>query len=172
VWTLAACNQKEHGRLCVWRDSVSGTVRSWSGFVQCEEMLFPGSPVPVGFALGPCHLLDSLHMRSAIMCVWWGCVWVDRYCVLPFDRCGVRYRQGPVIFDICHLGLWMFAVSHAVCTTPWFAYCGWRNNVCCDGAWEHISWGVCQGSRKWLGISWMLSAFILKTFEDGLGNLL
>jgi hypothetical protein len=42
--------------------------------------------------------------------------------------------------------------------------------VCWEEAWELSSWGVGQGSRYRPGRGWVLSDFLLKTFEDGLEN--
>ena len=122
MWTLSACSKKEHGRMCVWRDSVIEAVRFWSGFVQCEEMLFSGSQGPLGSALDPCHLLESPHMGSAVMCVWWRCVWLDRYFALFCSRwcplqSGVQWFSIFDTWDCVWLLYCMLCAPHRVSPT-------------------------------------------------------
>ena len=78
--------------------------------------------------------------------------------------------RNPVIFDCRHFGVWMVAVSRVVYTTQCIAYWGWRNAVCWVGAGDHRSWEVGQGNKYRMGRGWMLSDFLLKTFEDDLEN--
>ena len=42
--------------------------------------------------------------------------------------------------------------------------------MCWEGAWDLSSWGVGQGSSYRTGRGWVLSDFLLKTFEDSLEN--
>jgi len=42
--------------------------------------------------------------------------------------------------------------------------------VCWEEAWDLSSWGVGQGSRYRTGRGWVISDFLLKTFEDELEN--
>jgi hypothetical protein len=105
----------------------------WSGFSAVWGDVLSGCQVLVGSVLGPCHLWEFLYMRSADMCVWWRCVWVDRYYVLTFGSGGACSTKGSSDFWL--LTLWsvdgcriMCCVHHCVSL-----YCGWRNTACWDG---------------------------------------
>jgi len=63
-----------------------------------------GRQVLVGSILVPCHLWEFLYMRSAGMCVWWRCVWVDRYYVLTLGSGGVCSNKNSSDFRL--LTLW------------------------------------------------------------------
>jgi len=131
---------------------------------------FSGHQVPVGSALGPCHLWELLHVRSAGTCAWWRCVCEDRYYVLTFGSGGVRSNEDSVDFRLsklrsvksCHIAC---CVHHTVFRLLWLKeYC------VLGGSGDLSSWWVGQGSRCRMGRGWVLSDFLLKTFEDGLEN--
>ena len=59
-------------------------------------LAFSGRQVPVGSAVGPCHLWQLPYMRSGGTCALWRCVRVDRCYVLTFGSGGVRSDKDSV----------------------------------------------------------------------------
>ena len=119
----------------------------WSGFSAVWGDVLSGCQVLVGSVLGPCHLWEFLYMRSADMCVWWRCVWVDRYYVLTFGSGGACSTKGSSDFWL--LTLWSVDCCRIMCCVHHCVslYCGWRNTACWDGAGDLSSWGGGSGKQ-------------------------